>query len=397
MRILSVVNWLNRGGIETMLHGLVPRLQALGVDVDVCSLGPGTLDAAFVARGCTLWRIPKTANCLRTAELFQRVLVRRRYDLVHSHLGHVSGGFALGAARLGIPVVVSLHSATPTSLYQWRGVPLLSQVRRLWLSWHRRLMDRYVDVVVGHSRENIRALAPHGAENPARYRVILNGTEFPLQLPSKRDARKRLGLADGDLTLLHVGSLTAPKNHAGLLSIFQEVLRRSPAVTLVLVGDGPLRGEVARQGRQMGLEGRVRFEGAQSDCWPYYRAADVFVFPSVTEGFGNVLVESQGAGLAVVASDVPAHHESVAPSQHRFLFALPDYGAAAALVLQQTEAARAGQNPWVAAARQYVRSQFTLERMAQNLQEIYREVTTRGDCRRSLSSPGGRAQPRSAA
>ena len=190
MRILSVVNWLNRGGIETMLHALLPWLDALGVQIDVCSFGPGTLDAAFVARGCTVRRIRKTANCWSTARQFQRILAAREYAAVHSHFGHASGGFALGAARMGIPVAVSLHSATPTALYQWRGIPGLAQVRRLWLIWHRHLMDRYVQVFVGHSRENIRAFAPHWEQNPARYRVIINGTDFPSQLPSKTDARQ---------------------------------------------------------------------------------------------------------------------------------------------------------------------------------------------------------------
>ncbi len=397
MRILCVVNWLNRGGIEVTRLRLLPRLIREGIHTDFCCLGPGVLDADFAALGCAIRRIPKSPNCCRTATDIQRILAERDYALVHSHLGHVSGGFALGAARTGVPVVVSLHSAMPMALYHWRKLPLLAQVRKVWLRWHRYLMDKHVQVFVGHSKENLRAFAPHWERNPARYRVITNGAEFPTELPCRSEARRRLGLDDGVLVLLHVGNFSAPKNHLGLLSILEEVVRQRPAAVLLLVGDGPLRPEVARQCRKSGLERHVRCEGLQSDCWPYYAAADVFVFPSVTEGFGNVLVESQGAGLPVVASDIPAHHESVAPQQQRFLFPLPNYAAAANLILEQAEAAKAGRNPWVATAQRHVRDRLSIERMAREITQLYLELAPPDDRHRSSRALRARTEARGCA
>ena len=374
MRILTVVNWLNRGGIETMLLAAIPRLRQAGIEMDFCCLGPGTLDAEFAAQGCALWRIPKTGNCRRTAREFQTVVARRRYAAIHSHFGHTSGGFALGAARAGVAIAVSIHSGMALSLYGWRTVPLLRQARSVWLAWHRRLMQRHVNLFVGHSRENLRSFSPAWESDPGRYRVILNGIDFPAKLPDRRDARQQLGIDSRTLLLLHVGSFRPEKNHAGLLEILREVVARRPATQLLLVGDGPLRSGIAEMSQKWGLEGHVRFEGTRADCWPYYAAADVLVFPSITEGFGNVLVEGQGAGLPLVASDIPAHHESVAPSQRPFLFPLPDYGRAAELVLQQAEAARQDNNDAVTAAQAYVRQQFGIERFAADLRNLYLDL-----------------------
>ncbi len=135
---------------------------------------------------------------------------------------------------------------------------------------------------------------------------------------------------------------------------------------------------MAKAAKDLGLETHVRFEGTRCDVCRYYAAADLFVFPSHYEGFGNVLVESQAAGCPVVASDIPAHRESIERSQHRFLFPLPDYSAAADLVLEQLEAARARENPWVAAGRDFARRRFTVERMADEMHAIYDELANRG-------------------
>jgi glycosyltransferase involved in cell wall biosynthesis len=372
--VISVVNCLNRGGIETQLLQALPALCEAGVEMDICSTGPGVLDGQYAAYGCRLWQIPKSPNCLTTARHFQRVLAQRSYDCVHCNLEHASGGYALGAAKAGVPIAVSFHLSMPGSLAAWRNKPGLAQIRKLWLLWHRRLMDRHVRIFVGHSEANIRAVTPDWKEQPKRYRTVMNGVSFPASLPGRNEARRALGLDDKALVLLNVGNFKLAKNHMGLLRIFQETLRRRPEATLLLVGGGPLRGAVEEQSQKMGLGRRVRFEGASANVWPYYAAADVFVFPSEVEGFGNVLVESQGVGTPIVASAIPPHCESVAPVQHRFLFPLPDYAKAAELVLQQAAAAAARTNDWVAAARDYVRQRFGIERFAADLRKLYLDL-----------------------
>ncbi len=98
MRILTIANCLNRGGIEITLDRVIPRLQADGLTMDLCSFGPGSLDAGFLARGSRIWRMRKTANCWSTARQLQAILAANPYNVVHAHLDYVAGGMALGAA-----------------------------------------------------------------------------------------------------------------------------------------------------------------------------------------------------------------------------------------------------------------------------------------------------------
>jgi glycosyltransferase involved in cell wall biosynthesis len=375
MKVLAVVNWLNRGGIEVMLRNSLPWLKKNGIDLDICCMQPGVLDSEFVDFGCAIHRIPKTANFYTTSRYCRRILKQKKYDVVHSHLGYISGGIALAADSMDIPAVISFHSATALSLYHWRKIPGLRQLRELWLGWHRSLMERHGKAFVGHSHINLAAYAPTIKQQSKRYMVIQNGVQFPGPLPNRKEIRRQLGLDDNVLVLLHVGSSRAEKNHLGLLEIFRHVTKQNPVSLLLLVGDVPLGHSVICKARELGLYDKIRLIGLQNDVWPFYVASDVFVFPSWIEGFGNVLVESQCVGLPVVASDIPANHESVAPMQHQFLFPLPRYDIAAEMVIEQAKARAAGKNPWVAGSKQHVYDNFSIERFAADLKQLYYDLS----------------------
>jgi glycosyltransferase involved in cell wall biosynthesis len=378
MRILSVVNSLGFGGLEVQLLQATPHILAAGIEMDFCCTGSrNVLDEQFEALGCEIVYIKKSGNCLAMARRIEGVLASREYAAVHSNFGHTAGGDALGATRAGVPSIVSLHSSDPQSLSAWRDRFGLAQVRNAWLRWHRYLLDRHADVFVGHSRTNLDVFRPEWGDEPSRYRVVLNGTRFPDHLPDRASARKRLGLAADAPVLVHVGSMKIEKNHAGLLEVAARVLKRRPDAQFLCVGDGPLRTRIKALAHELGIAGSVRFEGLQANVWPYYASGDVFVFPSAIEGFGNVLIEAQAAGLPVVASDIAPHREAVAPGQQRFLFRLPDYDAAAELVLEQLEAAAKAVNPWVQEARRFALEGFSIERFANDLVALYRDVAGR--------------------
>jgi glycosyltransferase involved in cell wall biosynthesis len=238
-------------------------------------------------------------------------------------------------------------------------------------------MLRHVRVFVGHSEINMTSFEPGWRKDPGRFRVIYNGIAVPDTLPSRTDARRMLRIDDDQTVLLHIGSFRPEKNHNGLLEILSDCFGRFERGLLVLVGEGELKSLVEQWAAALGLSDAIRFEGSRRDVWPYYAAADAMVFPSVTEGFANSLVEAQAAGLPVIASDIPAHRESVAPDQHEFLFDIGNPGAAADLVLRQLDSAAAGTNPWIESSRGHVRSRFSADRSADLLAALYAEVVNR--------------------
>jgi glycosyltransferase involved in cell wall biosynthesis len=125
----------------------------------------------------------------------------------------------------------------------------------------------------------------------------------------RRLARSRLGLPEGPL-LLFVGRLNRHKGASDLIRALPSLTGRFPGVTLVLLGEGPLRGELSALAEALGVVSRVRLLG-ERDPEPFLRAADVFVLPTRGEGMSNALLEAMGAGLPCVTTRVTGNVEVV--------------------------------------------------------------------------------------
>lgn len=118
--------------------------------------------------------------------------------------------------------------------------------------------------------------------------------------------RKKLGI-ENNLVIGHVGRFVFSKNHVFLLKVFKQITVQNPETKLILVGNGPLKEEVEAQIKELELENNVILYGETSEVYRLYNAFDMFVFPSIYEGLGIVLVEAQANGLPVVASDSIPH------------------------------------------------------------------------------------------
>jgi glycosyltransferase involved in cell wall biosynthesis len=132
--------------------------------------------------------------------------------------------------------------------------------------------------------------------------------------------RKHWGAADDDPVVLYVGRLAAEKNMPVLFSTFEQIQRAVPSARLVLVGDGPQRAELTRRYPQHVFAGMRH----GVDLAAHYASGDVFLFPSVTETFGNVTLEAMASGLAVVAYDYAAAREHIVGGRNGMLAAFDD-------------------------------------------------------------------------
>src|SRR5688572_21399048 len=133
------------------------------------------------------------------------------------------------------------------------------------------------------------------------------------------DVRRELGLAPDAPILLNVGRLVPQKGIDRLIQAVPHVVRDRPDVRFVLVGDGMLREPLEQQARELGAGGHVVFAGRRSDVPRLLRAADLFVFPSLYEGFGLALVEAMTYGLGVVATSCSNVPEIVTDREHGVL------------------------------------------------------------------------------
>jgi len=143
--------------------------------------------------------------------------------------------------------------------------------------------------------------------NDANVRVIKNAIDIDkavMGLLSNAEARSRLGLDSTDYVFGTIGRLVNVKGHTHLLKAFSQVSQRMSHAKLVIIGDGGLRYELNKEIEQLGLSGKVIMAGHIESAYQLMSALDVFVLPSLEEGFGLVLLEAMVAKLPVIASKV---------------------------------------------------------------------------------------------
>ena len=120
------------------------------------------------------------------------------------------------------------------------------------------------------------------------------------------DAKEYLGFTPGQTIIGHVGRFSEVKNHKKVLSVFREIKDNVPTAVLVLVGEGGLMGKVRNQAEKLDLIDSVYFLGTRYDIPEIMRSFDCFIFPSLYEGLGIVVLEAQAAGVkCVISSNIP--------------------------------------------------------------------------------------------
>jgi glycosyltransferase involved in cell wall biosynthesis len=215
-------------------------------------------------------------------------------------------------------------------------------------------------------------------QSDSRFRVVHCGIDLERfrQDVCHQAVRQELGIPLNAPVVGHVGSFRPPKNHAFLLQIAAEVLKMRPDVRFLLVGDGPLRPKMEATARDLGIEKNVIFTGIRADVPRLMLGAmDLFVFPSLWEGLGIVLVEAQAAGLRCVCSDVVPPEAAVVPDVVRYVRLSAGAGEWAAVVLRTLEYGRLRE---AGALEVIAKGDFNVQKSCQDLIGLYGQVAGRG-------------------
>lgn len=126
---------------------------------------------------------------------------------------------------------------------------------------------------------------------------------FSTPQKSSNEIKQELGLKNSSFVIGHVGSFFTGKNHSFLIDIFYEVYKVNKNAVLLLIGKGDLEQFIKDKVLKLGLEKSVYFLKNRGDIPELLSVMDVFVFPSIIEGFGNVVIEAQAAGVKTIASN----------------------------------------------------------------------------------------------
>lgn len=365
--LVSETFWPQTNGVSNVLGRLVDYARAQGHPVQLVipryrERQPDPEEVWVPSMPFPLY--PEVRICFpRPGKIWKRI-VAFQPDLIHIATEASLGLAVLWKARKGpFPIVTSYHTNfTQYARHYYLG--FLENAAWKYLRWfHNQSPPTYCP-----SRMTLAELQDRGLQG---VEIWSRGLETGLFNPGHRslELRRNLGVRDEDVLLVYVGRLAKEKNLPVLLQAFDRLKAKVPEVKLLLVGDGPIRASLEKRTTPDIL--CVGYKRGK-ELAAHYASGDLFAFPSLTETFGNVVLEAMGCGLPVVgfeAGGVPhsvRHGESglLAPPDHPEVFTshLETLCRDAALRKRMSEAART-----------YAESQ-TWEQIFSRLFDSYRRV-----------------------
>jgi glycosyltransferase involved in cell wall biosynthesis len=226
-----------------------------------------------------------------------RYLRRERPDALHAQMWPMTviAVLAHRFARSRAKLIISDQSSLSPHMN--------SALQLRLLGWSARHFYPRADVRVMCAADAASDLAQVSGLDSASFEIITNPVEPPPILATNAEVEALWGQAEG--RIINCGSLKGQKNQALLLRAFAATTAY-PGAKLLILGEGPLRGELEALARELGVAERVILPGFDLDPWPYLASADIFALSSNYEGFPLVLAEAMYAGLRLVSTDCPS-------------------------------------------------------------------------------------------
>jgi glycosyltransferase involved in cell wall biosynthesis len=255
-------------------------------------------------RRALAWQLGHSRDLNALEALFRR----QRVDLLHTNnVGEEPAPIA--ARRAGVSRLIgTLHVDPNYDLLGERNAPRFRTLRRRSLE--------SLDVAIAVSARTANEWQSHlglRPTDPPRFTVVPNGIRLD-RLTRRRsvvEAKASLGISADDLVIGSLGRLDYAKGYADLIAALPSVLEAVPSARFVHAGRGPLAEALAAEAERLGIAGRITWLGFRSDVRDLLEATDVYVQPSWCEAHTLSVLEAGAMGLAVVASDVGGHAETL--------------------------------------------------------------------------------------
>lgn len=307
-------------GVAMTLHQLASGLVAAGHEVEVIrprqKQTNGTEDSfqEFEVAGLPLPGYQGLRFGLPCKRKLRRRWSHQPPDVLYVATEGPLGISAIGAARkLNIPVTSGFH--TNFNQYMKHYAPGISRLMARYLRWvHNRTWCTYTPSPT--TKSELEAL---GIQN---VKVLGRGVDTQLFHPEKRDEalRQNWNIQNGGVAPLFVSRLAAEKNLQLTARAFRQIEEAVPGSRGIFVGDGPEKAKLEKEYPDFHYAGMRRGE----ELAGHYASGDLFIFPSITETFGNVVTEAMASGLIVIAYDYAAPHLYIEDGVNGFLAPFDD-------------------------------------------------------------------------
>lgn len=301
-KILHIVGAMNVGGTETMIMNLYKNIDREKVQFDflyyvndecfyddeIKKLGGKIIKANSVQNSGVLKSV---------SELKKIIIENGPYDVVHAHTLFNCGIAMLASKLAGVKVRIShAHTNQETTF---------SLARKVYYKSMSTMINCNSTKFLGASKYAGSFLFGEKIVESNKYEFLPNFIEYEKILSSNKNLRKEFGIKENEFIIGTVGRFIPIKNQKLILEIAKNIkVENNIDFKILLVGDGDLKDELQRQVKDLGIEDKVIFTGYRKDVYDLVNIMDVFVLPSLFEGFGMVVVEAQVAGVPCIISDV---------------------------------------------------------------------------------------------
>lgn len=365
VRVVQLVPNLAAAGAEWMVLHLASALDRTRYDVHIVSLfasSASAVEAAAADAGIGVHFLNKSLGFdPRVMWQVDRILHVLRPRLVHTHLGALQYALPAIVRRRQLRAVHTVHSLADQELP--RSGRLVSRAALLAGVAPVAIANAVAKSFVQEYGRAAAALIPNGV--PVQ--------RFASQGAGRGACRAALGLADDSIVLVSVGRLSSEKRMDIVLRAFADAASQLPAARLLIIGEGPLLGELTTLATRLGLTERVQFLGLRGDVPTLLAASDVFVLASDLEGHPLSVMEAMSAGLPAIATAVGGVPEIVGDGVSGLLAPAGDVGAVAGHIrtLLTDSALRSTMGR---AAQERAVAEFDVSVMAERYHQLYQRL-----------------------
>ncbi len=300
IKVLQIGMTNNMGGIETYLINYYRNIDKNRVQFDFINIYDEELcfQSELESMGARVYQVANYyKRPLKYLKQLKMIIEENNYQIIHCNMNSAVMLYPLIGAKLGRAQVIIAHSHNSSSD---KGV-----IKSILHCINKRFIPLFANTYFSCSEKAGKWFFSNKIINGSNFYIINNSVDLTLfaykeEIRSKK--REKLGIDSEAIVLGHVGRFNPQKNHSMLIDIFNEYHKKHNDSYLILIGTGPLLGNVMKKVSEMNLTEYVKFLGKKNNVFELYNCMDCFILPSLYEGLPLVGIEAQVNGLSCLFS-----------------------------------------------------------------------------------------------
>lgn len=299
-KILMIGMTDNRGGIESFIINYYRKIDRNRFKIDFINIYDKGLffEDEILKNGDKIYSLPNYyKHPIKYIKELCKIITINKYDISYCNMNSAVMLYPLIASKMGHVNTIVCHSHNSSSD---KGV-----LKRILHFINKHFIKLFANKYVACSDKAGKWFYSQKTRSGKDYYVISNAIDadkFKFNIDVYKEYRDKLKINEDSLVLGHVGRFDKQKNHEYLIDIFNEVHKKNKNSYLLLIGIGELKNEIELKVKKLNLSNNVIFLGLRNDTEKLYQCMDVFVLPSLYEGFPLVCVEAQCSGLKCIFS-----------------------------------------------------------------------------------------------